>query len=201
MITKNDTSYLLSLDVSTTTIGMCVFNLNGKLLDISHFTPKVKCDNKIEELIKKVDGFNIFVDDVITSLKINIKDIVAIVIEEPLLKSNNANTVGTLMRFNGMITKLVHTKFNVIPSYISTYDSRKNGFPQLMRPNKTGDIVLFGGYPKDTDKKLVVWEEVAKLEPTINWVYNSKGQLKKENFDMSDAYCCGLGYLRLKNYI
>jgi len=35
---------------------------------------------------------------------------------------------------------------------------------------------------------MVVWEKVADLEPQITWLYDNKGKLKKENFDMTDAY-------------
>jgi len=53
-----------------------------------------------------------------------------------------------------------------------------------------GKPVLFGGYGFDLDKKLVVWEKVADLEPQISWLYDKKGKLRKENFDMTDAYTC-----------
>jgi hypothetical protein len=42
----------------------------------------------------------------------------------------------------------------------------------------------------------IIWEQVAKREPQINWNYTKNNTLKKENFDMSDAYCCVLGYMR-----
>jgi hypothetical protein len=37
---------------------------------------------------------------------------------------------------------------------------------------------------------MVVWEKVADLEPQITWLYTTKATLKKENFDMTDAYSC-----------
>ena len=44
-------------------------------------------------------------------------------------------------------------------------------------------IVLFGAYPKDTDKKRVIWELVSKREPKISWLLGKNGELKKENFE------------------
>ena len=72
---------------------------------------------------------------------------------------------------------------------------------QIRRKNKKGELysetemkrkkpVLFGGYDFDVDKKMVAWEKVADLEPQIKWLYTTKGTLKKENFDMTDAYTC-----------
>ena len=119
-------------------------------------------------------------------------------IEEPLLRSNNVNTVGTLLRFNGMVTKICYDVLGVVPEYVSTYEARKNAFPGLMQPNSSGKLVLFGGLPKDVDKKKIVWDLVSKREPEINWLLDKKGQLKKENFDMSDAYTVMLAFAHQK---
>lgn len=186
--------YILGLDVSTKTIGVSLFNDKGRLLELTHISPKVKPipTDKTEELIKKAELFRKFIS---RYEKLNVKHIV---IEEPLLRSNNANTAGVLMKFNGMITKIVYDIFDgVIPSYITTYEARKNAFPQLMGQNSKNKITLFGGYPPDTDKKVVVWELVSKREPQVKWLYDKKGKLKKENFDMSDSYTVVLAYMNM----
>jgi RNase H-fold protein (predicted Holliday junction resolvase) len=187
--------YLLGLDVSTKTIGVALFNNKGQLLELTHISPKAKPtpNSKTEELIKKADLFSDFISKY---AKMNIKHIL---IEEPLLRSNNVNTVGTLLRFNGMVTKICYDILGVTPEYISTYEARKNAFPELMQPGSTSKIVLFGAYPKETDKKRVIWEKVSKREPQITWLLDKKGQLKKENFDMSDAYTVCLSYAHIKN--
>jgi hypothetical protein len=87
----------------------------------------------------------------------------------------------------------------IIPDFISTYNSRKFAFPELVQENDKGKHVLFGGLPKDIDKKMIVWEKVAKREPQINWLYTRNNTLKKENFDMTDAYTVVLSYLNSKN--
>lgn len=186
--------YLLGLDVSTKTIGISLFNNKGELLELTHISPKAKPEpkTKTEELIKKAD---LFYDFIQKYKKMNIKHIV---IEEPLLRSNNVNTVGTLLRFNGMVTKICYDVIGVVPEYISTYEARKNAFPSLMQPNTSGKLVLFGGLPKDVDKKKIVWDLVSKREPAINWLLDKKGQLKKENFDMSDAYTVMLAFAHQK---
>jgi hypothetical protein len=86
----------------------------------------------------------------------------------------------------------------VVPEYISTYNSRKFAFPDLVRENDKGKFVLFGGLPKDIDKKQVIWDLVAKREPQITWNYTKNNTLKKENFDQTDAYCADLGYMKMK---
>ena len=187
--------FILGLDVSTKTIGISLFNNKGQLLELTHISPKIKPipETKTEELIKKADLFAEFVSKY---SKMNIK---YVLIEEPLLRSNNVNTVGTLLRFNGMVTKICYDILNITPEYISTYEARKNAFPELMQPGSSGKIVLFGGYAKDIDKKRVIWDLVSKREPKINWLLDKKGDLKKENFDMSDAYVVALAFAHIKN--
>ena len=186
---------ILGLDVSTKTIGWALFDLQSKeLLELTHISPqpKPKSEEKIEELLKKSDLFKIKLD------QYKNLGIVKVVIEEPLLNSNNVYTIGTLLRYNTLITKQVYDVFGIVPEYISTYNSRKNAFPELVRENDKGKFVLFGGYPKDIDKKQVIWELVAKREPQITWLYTRNNTLKKENFDMTDAYAVVLSYLNTK---
>jgi hypothetical protein len=124
--------------------------------------------------------------------------IVRVIIEEPLLNSNNAYTIGTLLRYNTLITKQVYDVLGIVPDYVSTYESRKLAFPELVKKNEKGKFVLFGGYPKDCDKKQIIWELVAKREPQIQWLYTRNNTLKKENFDMTDAYTVVLSYINSK---
>jgi hypothetical protein len=121
-----------------------------------------------------------------------------VIIEEPLLNSNNVYTIQTLLRFNTLICKTIYDVLGIVPEFISTYNSRKFAFPELVQENDKKKHVLFGGLPKDIDKKMIIWELVAKKEPQIQWQYTRNNTLKKENFDQTDAYTCVLGYMRSK---
>jgi RNase H-fold protein (predicted Holliday junction resolvase) len=185
---------VLGLDVSTKTIGWALFDIQTKqLLELSHISPvpKPKEENKIKELLLKSEIFR-------TKL-LGYKDlgITKVIIEEPLLNSNNVYTISTLMRFNTLICKEVYDILGVVPEFISTYNSRRHAFPHLVQQNDKNKFVLFGGYPKDCDKKMIIWELVAKREPQIQWHYTKNNTLKKENFDQTDAYCCVLGHMKL----
>jgi len=185
---------ILGLDVSSKTIGWAIFDINNSiLLEASHFTPKIKPqpEDKIEELIKKADAFKKHLE------QYKNYNIVRILIEEPLLNSNNIYTVGTLIRYNSMILKECWNIFGIVPSFISTYNARKYAFPDLVRPNDKGKYVLFGGYPKDADKKKIIWEHVNAVCPEVNWLYDKNGKLKKENFDISDAITCVIGHVNM----
>jgi len=192
---KKDSPKVLGLDVSTRTIGVALFDIQTKeLLELTHISPvpKPKVENKIEELLLKAQ---IFREKLLSYKELGIQ---YVVIEEPLLNSNNVYTVSTLMRFNTLICKEVYDVLGVVPEFISTYNSRKFAFPHLVQPNNKDKYVLFGGMPKDIDKKVVIWELVAKREPQINWLYTKNNTLKKENFDQTDAYCAALGFMKMK---
>jgi hypothetical protein len=192
---KKDSPKVLGLDVSTRTIGVALFDVQTKeLLELTHISPvpKPKVENKIEELLLKAI---IFREKLLSYKELGIQ---YVVIEEPLLNSNNVYTVSTLMRFNTLICKEVYDVLGVVPEFISTYNSRKFAFTHLVQPNDKGKYVLFGGMPKDIDKKVVIWELVAKREPQINWLYTKNNTLKKENFDQTDAYCAALGFMKMK---
>jgi hypothetical protein len=203
-------SRILGLDVSTKTIGIALFEDKGdggKLQLLTHITPKVKPKptNNIETLIKKVQ---IFEEDFLE--KYSDIEIERVFIEEPLLRSNNVNTVATLLRFNGMICKSVYEVLNIVPEFVSSYDARKFAFPELMQVRlfkKSGERysekevlkknpVLFGGLPFDIDKKVVIHQKVSEIEPQVIWMYDKHNKLTKENYDMTDAYACVLGGMR-----
>jgi hypothetical protein len=192
---KKDSPKVLGLDVSTKTIGWSLFDIeSGNLLELTHISPvpKPKVENKIEELLLKAQ---IFREKLLSYKELGIQ---YVVIEEPLLNSNNVYTVSTLMRFNTLICKEVYDVLGVVPEFISTYNSRKFAFPHLVQENDKGKFVLFGGMPKDIDKKVVIWELVAKKEPQIVWGYTKNNTLKKENFDQTDAYAAALGFMKMK---
>ena len=188
---------VLGLDISTKTIGWALFDIKTQeLLELTHVSPRPKSkdteDNKMLELILKSEIFKTKLEDY---KKLGI---VSVIIEEPLLNSNNVYTIQTLLRFNTLICKTIYDIIGIVPEFISTYNSRKFAFPELVKENDKKKYLLFGGLPKDIDKKMVIWELVAKREPQIQWQYTKNQTLKKENFDQTDAYTCVLGYMRSK---
>jgi len=190
------TPKVLGLDISTKTIGWALFDIQKQeLLELTHFSPKVKPkrENKIEEMLIKSDQFH---DKLIDYKNVGITKII---IEEPLINSNNIRTVATLMRYNSFITRTIYNVLGIIPSFISTYNSRKFAFPELVAENVKGRKVLFGKYEVGCDKKNIIWQKVSNKEPHLTWAYTRNNTLKKENFDMCDAYTCVLGHMNQNN--
>jgi hypothetical protein len=207
-----DKKVILGLDVSTTTIGICLMvyeNNEPKIVKLTHISPKISTKIKgIECLFLKK---NIFENEFLNEYKdYGITDVI---IEEPLLNSNNVYTVATLLRFNGMISESVYRTLGIVPEYISSHDSRKYSFPELLtirkydkkgniyplkhikKSIKDNNLTLFGGFHWDVAKKDVMHGLIADKYPDINWIYDKNGELKKENFDASDASVCCLSYI------
>jgi len=192
-----NTPKVLGLDISTKTIGWALFDIQTQqLLELTHISPRPKInkddDDKLKELILKSEVIGEKLKQY-TNL-----GIVRVVIEEPLLNSNNIYTIQTLLRFNSFVFKEIYNILGIVPEFISTYNARKFAWPELVQENDKKKHVLFGGLPKDIDKKMIIWEKVAKREPQITWQYTRNNTLKKENFDQTDAYTCVLGFMRSK---
>lgn len=209
---------ILGIDVSTACLGVSLARYDGReveILKISHVKPKISRKIKgTEALFLKAKQFK---EEFIEQYKnIGLTDII---IEEPLPNSQNNNTVTTLLRFNGMISQSIYEATGIVPKYISSYDARKYAFPELMAVRKfnkkeelypvkkyenalkKSELVLFGDYPFNCQKKYIVWNKISEMFPNIEWEYNKDGDLKTENFDASDSLVCVLGFLNKEKNI
>lgn len=223
-------SLILGLDISTACIGISIIYDDGEndpLIElISHVSPKIKKDVKgIEALILRKEifeeSFLCRMDDILKEIKAPLKKITEVVIESPMIYASggsNAETVATLLQFNGILSDSIYRTLHIVPSYVSSYDARMRSFPQLLairKYNKKGivyplshikkdirenHLILFGSYPFDCDKKLIMMNCVSEKYPDIPWIYNKKGELKKENYDSCDALVCALAYSNEKRY-
>lgn len=212
---------ILGLDISTTCIGVCIVKDNGddkpEILYLSHKTPKI--NRKIKGIEALFLRKKIFEEEFIVDIakQYSITDVV---IEEPLLSSNNVNTVATLLRFNGMISESIYRIIGIVPNFISSYEARLFSFPELVtirKYNKKGvqyslkhitdalkknNIVLFGSYPFDVDKKTVMMNMINEMysDNEIEWLLNKDGELKKENYDACDSLICALSYININHH-
>lgn len=175
----------IGLDISTSVIGIAIFNDNNKLIDLHYLKFKnVKNEeNDFGKLYRKLDEFIAHMDQY-KSLPIK-----HISIEAPLKrfqgKFSNADTLQKLTTINALICGYLYTLYNVRPSYYNVNTARKIVYPSLKIPKGT------------KNKKYFVWEKVVESEPQINWKYSKKThKLATENFDMSDAYVVGVAHLK-----
>lgn len=162
---------IIGLDISTSCIGIAVFNDNYKLYELSY----VKFKQGTNLFIKLDEFINIF-EEKYTNLEFN-----HIFIEEPLKrfkgKFSSADTIQKLTQMNAMISTYLYRKYKIYPLYYNVSTARGIVFPELKIPQS---------HP---NKKYLIWEAVMKVEPMINWTYSPKThKLADYNFDMCDAY-------------
>ena len=214
-------SLILGLDISTSCIGVSIVldeqDKEPEIIKITHIVPKIPSKIKgIEALILRKD---IFERDFLTTIKD--MGITECIIESPITHTSansNAQTVAQLLQFNGLLSESVYRVLGIVPHYVTSLDARQQSFPELLsirKFNKKGVIypishikkalkdnhpVVFGAYPFDCDKKRVMMNLVCEKYPDINWVYDTKGELKKENYDACDSLVCALAYVNQKRY-
>ena len=185
--------YVWSLDISTTNIGCTLVNMKGKLIELKHLELKLGKDiNITDRIIHKAEIFRKYVEDFKKRILNELNgEIIEIIIEEPLGGSNNSNTVSLLYSFNGICTYILYKIFDIYPKKISVYDARKLFLVNLVHTEKRkGEIVEVLSFPPEyiKEKKLYIWEKVAKLEKNIEWFYKKDGSPKDMNYDMADSY-------------
>lgn len=192
-------AYYLSLDVSTTNVGIALWDEKGELSELKHLELKIDKDTPVEdryiykaELLKKyLISFNERVKKEYNSIIENV------FIEAPLSNTpKNINTTAMLLGFNGIACFKIYEIFGVIPKKISVYESRAIFCPEFVKTTKqrNGEIKHTLSFPKgwkNTEKKEYIRQKVAKLEPQIEWFYTRNNTLSDKNFDMSDAMCVG----------
>lgn len=204
----------IGFDISTSNIGLSVFNEKGELVELKHLSLDVDKDVKPEfRYIFKSDIFKKYLLDYKTHLyeELDYK-VEKIFIEEPLERSINLNTTVMLAKFNGICSYILYEVFEIIPEHISVYESRKLFFPEYIKYNKVKDkktkqIVIKEtlSLPKTKDVKDLILDKVSELYPQIEWIYTEKGKnagkIHKKSYDMSDSVVVTHSMLRKHNII
>ena len=175
---------LLSLDISTSCTGYCLFN-EDDLVDIGfinlskHKGLFEKASHVKSEIIKLDDMYHI--DRVIVEENLQAF--------RPGLSS--AKTLMTLAQFNGVVRWICHERLQVPVESINVNSARKIVGLKIDRKNKE----------KNTKQQVLEW--VSSDNPAIAWPTKilksgpNKGQKRicNEAYDMADAYVIGRSFL------
>lgn len=172
---------LLSLDISTSCIGYCVFNEKNTLIEMDYVS-----FNSDSTLFQKLEAFKNKINNILSL------EITAIAIEEPLQKFegkfSTAYTIAILNFFNGVISSFLFSHFKIEPVYYNVKNARKTVLPNYTFKREGAST------------KHQIWENVVQMEPQINWKYGKKTRrLLEENYDMADSYIIGKCFIMMKN--
>ena len=200
---KNKTKkFSWSLDISTTNIGMALWDENGVLVELNHLQLSIDRDIPEEDRdIHKADLFKKYCYSFNDRIKEEYyAELENIFVEAPLSNTpKNINTTALLLGFNGMARYVLYSVFNIMPLKIGIYQSRKIFNPEFVKTKKVkGEIVQVLSFPSgwaSKEKKEYLRVKVSHLEPNVTWKYTRNGTIKPTSYDMSDAYVVGISGL------
>ena len=158
---------ILGLDISTSITGITLLDDNGEVKVMSAIdTRKYKNFFQKAEAVKKV------LTDLSNSYKVE-----EIFIEQSLQSFrsgfSSAKTLSTLSRFNGIVSWMCYSLWNLEPQYLAATSARK----------------LCGiKVPKGEKAKPVVLQYVLDNEPTFVVEYTKHGNPKPDSFDRADSW-------------
>jgi len=184
-----------SLDLSTTNVGMALWDSNGNLVELKHL--QLKTDRKIPEENRYIYKANMF-KEYCKVHKEHVKKkynavIEQVIIEKPLSNTKvNINTTALLLGFNGIACYILYEIFDNPPLLVTVHQARKIFLPEFI--SKKGTLSFPKGWASK-EKKFYIWQKVSEMEPDVKWFYGKtikgKPTVKDESFDMSDGYVVG----------
>jgi hypothetical protein len=205
----NKQKYSLSLDVSTTNVGVALWDSAGKLIELKHLELKTAKDIAVEDrYIYKSNLFKEYLIEFRNRIKEDYDAVIDnVFIEAPLSNTpKNINTTAMLLGFNGIACYKIYEIFDIIPKKITVHQSRSIFCPEFIKTTKkrNGEIKNTLSFPKgwkNKEKKEYIRQKVEKLEPQINWFYTRNNTIKDTSYDMSDAYAVGYAGLKVLEII
>lgn len=168
---------ILGLDVSTSVVGVCV--LDTKFLgafDAKNITVLDKIDfKKCKTLWEKADRVNNYFGDM--KLKLD-----HVFVEDAAMRyspgMSSAQTIATLLRFNGLVSYAARNMFGVDPTFITPSAARKLIGLKMQRVSKCGK-----------SHKMQVFEQLAQSDlSAVTWPLKKSGKIQDWSYDATDAF-------------
>ena len=158
---------ILGLDISTSITGITLLDKEGEVVFISSVDTR-----KNKNFFQKAEAIKSFLKDLSRKHSVD-----QIVIEQSLQSFrsgfSSAKTLSTLSRFNGVVSWMCYSLWNIEPEYLAATSARK----------------LCGiKIPKGEKAKPVVLQYVLDNEPTFVVEYTKHGNPKPDSFDRADSW-------------
>ena len=158
---------ILGLDVSTSITGATLVDNTGDVVLMESIDTR-----KYKNFFQKAEAVKSFLTDLSNKHEIH-----EVVIEQSLQSFrsgfSSAKTLSTLSRFNGVVSWMCYSLWNIEPSYLAATSARK----------------LCGiKVPKGEKAKPVVLQYVLDNEPKFVVEYTKHGNPKPDSFDKADSW-------------
>ena len=175
----------LGLDISTSIVGLTILDQEKeKIVKIFHSDL-----TKIEGIWNKVDHMKNLIHEI--NKEFNIKEVY---IEEALSKfsrgKSSAHTISLLLRFNGILSYLIHQEMAIDPVYFSPSEARKICGLKVMSKKKSGG----------KNQKEQVFAQMCQHPLLKDYVLTFKrtGTIKDHHYDEIDSLVIALAGARHK---
>lgn len=158
---------ILGLDISTSITGATLVDADGKVVVMESVDTR-----KYKNFFEKAEKVKLFLTNL--SKDYNVE---GVFIEQSLQSFrsgfSSAKTLSTLSRFNGVVSWMCYSIWNIEPEYLAATSARK----------------LCGiKVPKGQKAKPVVLDFVLNNEPTFVIEYTKQGNPKPDSFDRADSW-------------
>ena len=178
---------LLSLDISTSCTGYCVFNEQNELVLINYISLSKHKDfyEKVSEVKRVLSGIKKEYNVSKVAVEENLQAF------RPGLSS--AKTLMTLAQFNGTVRWVCHEIFSLKPDAINVNSARKAIGLKIDRKSKLSTKDQVKDWVLENEEKIKSWPtKVLKSG-------KNKGEKRvlSESYDMADAYVVGKAYFKL----
>jgi hypothetical protein len=174
---------ILGLDISTSITGATVLDDNGEVLYCEAWDLRNK--NHFPNLFAKAQRIKQMLAILYDVKKFKVDKIY---IEQSLMAFrpgfSSAKTILTLAKFNGIVSYICQTSFNIEPEYISASTARKSCGIKVQKGKKAKEMVL---------------DFVLDNEDSFDIEYTRHGNPKPGSYDMADSYIIAKAGWKNKN--
>ena len=158
---------ILGLDISTSITGATLIDNEGNVLLMEAIDTR-----KYNNFFEKAEKVKLFLTSISEKHKVE-----EVFIEQSLQSFrsgfSSAKTLSTLSRFNGVVSWMCYSIWNIEPEYLAATSARKLCGIQV---------------PKGQKAKSVVLDFVLNNEPTFVVEYTKQGNPKPDSFDRADSW-------------
>jgi len=172
---------ILGFDISTSMTGFTIMDLDGNLIELGHYE------------LKKVKGT---IWDKVDAMKKNIcelrdkYDITHVFIEEPLSKfsrgKSSSATISLLMRFNGIVSYIIHDYLGIDPVYYPPSSARKICGLKMLSKNACKKQKI--QWKPQKEQAFDQMNAQSPFNGTYEWPLKRTGKLKDFCYDEMDSF-------------
>ena len=173
-------NYIFGLDISTSIIGLCILDkdllLEGK--NSQEFIIKIDSIDlkKFDNMFQKASFVNAVLSEIKEKFSHDCKSW-DIAVEKPLVKfasrKSSADTLSTLIRFNGVVSYIALTVFGSTPKQLSFTSARKQCGVKIKKNIGISEKMQTFNFINQGDLNHISWPRKKRSDNIVDWAYDA----------------------------